>query len=359
MGRKPSHDHARWLARLLLVAVLCLLGAGWPPAPALAQGPQGQPLRFGILPTGGPAESSEDWQPFLDDLSKALKRPVQGVSVSTYEGMYRAVVDHRVDVAFLSGKLALDSVMAGEVDVAAQLARLDGAPGYRAVLLARREGPIRNLDAVFSGPGRWTYARGESVSVSGYLVPEAQLFARRGLSSDLYFKNVKVDNHQNNALAVANGEVDLCSNNTADLERFAVRFPRQYAQLRVLWTSSMIPHAVLVTARGMSDADKEQVRRFLLAYARGEGPEALRQREHLQRVHKLAGFVPADDTALLPFAQIENALELQRARAARWVDEQARQARIDKLNAEYASTKAALQAGAKRAAQRQQGGGGR
>lgn len=348
MPRFSSVSARAWMPRLLSLLMLSAVVALAMAAPSAKVAP----LRFGILPTGGPSESREDWQPFLDDLSKALGRPVEGVSVSTYEGMYRAVNDHRIDVAFLSGKLALDSVLAGDVDVAAQLARLDGVPGYKAVLLSRRNGPIRTLDQVFSAQGKWSYARGETVSVSGYLVPEAQLFARRGISSDLYFKSVHVDNHQNNALAVANGEVDLASNNTADMERFATRFPQQDAQLRVLWTSQLIPHAVLVNARVLPEPTKAAVRKFLLSYARGTDAEGQRQRDHLLRVHKLAGFVPADDQSLLPFAEISYALDLQRAQSARWVDAKAKQARIDRLNGDFEQLKLQLAEGAKRAATR-------
>jgi phosphonate transport system substrate-binding protein len=51
------------------------------------------------------------------------------------------------------------------------------------------------------------------LSVSGYLVPETQLFASHGIDSDTYFANVHIDNHQNNALAVASGEADAATNN--------------------------------------------------------------------------------------------------------------------------------------------------
>ena len=56
-----------------------------------------------------------------------------------------------------------------------------------------------------------------------------------------------IDNHQNNALSVANNEVDVATNNTADLERFAQHFPDQYARLHILWQSTLIPHAVIIT----------------------------------------------------------------------------------------------------------------
>jgi phosphonate transport system substrate-binding protein len=69
-------------------------------------------------------------------------------------------------------------------------------------------------------------------------------------------------------------------------------------------------------------------------------------------VHKLAGFVPADDQSLLPFAEISYALDLQRAQSARWVDAKAKQARIDRLNGDFEQLKLQLAEGAKRAATR-------
>lgn len=324
----PVWAHVR-IPHLLALILACLCLA----APAVAASSEHAALRFGILPTGGPAESRQDWQPLLDDLSKALGQPVESVSVSTYEGMHRAVADGRVDVAFLSGKLALDAVLKYGMKVSVRLTRSDGSPGYRSVLIARRNGPVRDLAAVFASPGRWRYARSETLSVSGYLVPEAQLFARRGIDSELHFKSIVVDNHQNNALAVANGEADVASNNSADLERFAKRFPRQHAQLATLWTSELIPHAVLVTSHSLSPPTREVLREFLTEY--GRGADAADERRNLKRIHELSGFDAADNEALLPFAEIEYALQLQRARSARWVDASAKQVRLQRLRADY------------------------
>lgn len=310
------------------MVLLCLVTTG-------AAVAQSAPLRFGILPTGGPSESLADWRPVLDDLAAVLGREVDGVSVSSYEGMYRAVADGRVDIAFLSGQLAKEAVLNDGMEVLARLARQDGSRGYHSVLIVRDGGPVRDLEAVFSESRRWTYARGQTVSVSGYLVPEAQLFARRGLDSDLLFKAVMVDNHQNTALAVVNGEADLASNNTADLELFARRFPAQHSQLREIWRSNLIPHAVLVIDSELPAELRSKVRAFFLGYGRGQHRAVARERENLRRFHNLSGFDPAGNTALLPFAEIEYMLALQRAQTARWVDEKARLARIQRLTEDF------------------------
>lgn len=334
MQRFLSALARKWIPLLLPALLLC---AGAACAATSADAP---PLRFGILPIGGPAESKRDWQPLLDDLSQALGHPIQGVSVSNYEGIHQAIEDGRIDVAFLSGKLALDSVLNNDMQAMVRFVRADGSPGYTAVLIARRNGPVRNLASVLENPGRWRYARGETLSMSGYLVPEAQLFARQRLSSDLHFRSVSVDTHQNNALAVANGEADVASNNSADLERFAVHFPQQRAQLQVLWRSGPIPHAVLVVSRTLPLQTRNKMRTFLTGY--GRGPDAGRQRRNLLLIHELAGFEAVDNRALLPFAEIEHVLKVRQALSARWVDKKARLARLQRLHDEYERVKARL-----------------
>lgn len=325
-----------WLAAWL---VFTLAAA---PVAATSQGDvdPSAPLTFGILPIGGPAESLEAWRPMLDDLHKAIGRPVRAVSVTTYEGIAQAISEQRVDIAFLSGRLALDAVTQQNMQVIGRLTRGDGSRGYRAVLVVAADSRLRSLDQLFAHAGKWRYARGEALSVSGYLVPETQLFAARGVDSDTFFASVHVDNHQNNALAVSNGEVDVATNNTADLERFQQHFPEQYARLRILWTSSLIPHAVIVIRNDLPQALRAQVAAFITGY--GKGKDGAREEANLKRIHDISGFAPADNADLIPFADIEYALEQRRATSAQWVSEGARDARFRKIRVDHDSLVARL-----------------
>lgn len=322
--------HGGWLAPALFLIFLVF------PFPAGAGGTDidpHAPLTFGILPIGGPAESLEAWRPMLDDLHKALDRPVRAVSVTTYEGIAQAISEQRVDIAFLSGRLALDAVIGQNMQVIGQLTRGDGSRGYYAVLLVATDSRITNLDQLFARPGQWRFARGEALSVSGYLVPETQLFAARGVDSDTFFAKVHVDNHQNNALAVANGEVDVATNNSADLERFQQHFPEQYARLRVLWKSALIPHAVIVIRNDLPPALREKVAAFITGY--GKGKDAAREEANLKLIHDISGFAPANNACLIPFSDIEYTLEKRRATTAQWVSESAREARFKKIEADH------------------------
>lgn len=319
------------LTALLLVAAL----------PAAAQPPEA--LNFGILPLGGPAESRQDWRPFLEDMARSLEMPVHGVSASTYEGIIQAIEDGRVDVAFLSGQMALSAVLEQDMEVAGQLSRIDGSSGYSAVLLVATDGEVANLAAVLNHAGRWRLARGEPHSVSGYLAPEALLFATRGIDSNLHFREVRVDNHQNTALAVANGEVDVATNNSADLERFALRFPREYERLRIVWQSPPIPHATMVISRRLPVELRARIRLFLVGYGHSPGQAGERERENLRRIHELSGFVRSDNRALLPFLEMQYQLERRRAENSRWISEAAKADRLAGIDAEYAAKRRQLE----------------
>lgn len=322
--------HRGWAGTALLALLTILAGTGG------ARGTDidpNAPLTFGILPIGGPAESLEAWRPMLDDLHTALGRPVRAVSVTTYEGIAQAISEQRVDIAFLSGRLALDAVVGQNMQVIGQLTRGDGSKGYYAVLLVATDSRITNLDQMFARPGQWRFARGEALSVSGYLVPETQLFAARGVDSDTFFAKVHVDNHQNNALAVANGEADVATNNTADMERFQQHFPDQYGRLRILWKSSLIPHAVIVIRNDLPPALREKVAAFITGY--GKGKDGAREEANLKLIHDISGFAPATNACLVPFADIEYTLEKRRATTAQWVSEDAREARFKKIQTDH------------------------
>jgi phosphonate transport system substrate-binding protein len=326
--RRAPIRRAGFAKALLLLALIGAVPAM--AAPRVPPTPTPTPLTFGILPIGGPAESLTAWRPMLDDMSHALRQPVRSISVSTYEGLAQALNEERVDIAFVSGRLALQAVTLDRMQVIAQLTRGDGSHGYNAVLLVRRDSPLHSMADLLSKPGHWRYARGEALSVSGYLVPETQIFASRNLDSDTFFATVAIDNHQNNALAVANGEVDVATNNTADMERFAQHFPDQFARLRVLWTSTLIPHAVIVVRRDLDPAVRRAIVSFITGYAR-TGPHVATELEKLKQIHDISGFAAAGNSALTPFADIDYQLERRRALSAQWVSPAALEARLQKI----------------------------
>lgn len=294
-------------------------------------------IHFGILPIGSASESREQWRPLLEDLERKLGHAVTTVSVSSYAGLSGAIGEQRVDIAFLSGRLAIEAVEHQQMRVVAQFVRDDGAKGNTAMLIVRADSPIHSLKDLLAKPGHWRYARGETLSVTGYVAPEAEVFAPKGLNSDTFFANVRVGNHQNNALAVANGEVDVATCNNPDLDLFRRNFPAEAAQLRVIWRSSLIPSGVLVVRDGMAEPLRSQLVDFMRSYGRAPGAAGERERSNLARIPNLAGFAVADDGVLRPFIDMEFRLQREQIEHGRWVNDQAKSARLKQVDVDYQS----------------------
>jgi phosphonate transport system substrate-binding protein len=335
------------VAAVLVLAFAATLAA---PLPAMVQGAAASSektaekaapvpirmIRFGVLPLGGTVESRALWTPLMADMSRSLGIPVSAYSVPTYEELDRAIGRDEIDMAFLSAKMALDAVMQRRMKVVAQIARHPSVPEHRAVLLVRKAGPLNTLEAVLAQPEKWRLARGDSRSVTGFIVPQSQLFLPNNIEMETRFRSEFVGTHQATALAVANGDADVATNNTTDLERFRQQFPVEAERLQVVWQSEPPPGAPMVVRRDFPPEFQARLQNFLTGYGKGKGPRADAEREVLKTLRAAYGYVAADDSALLPEARLEHQLGKQRAMAASWVNDAAREQRLQRIEKTYA-----------------------
>ncbi|WP_373696562.1 phosphate/phosphite/phosphonate ABC transporter substrate-binding protein [Variovorax sp. EBFNA2] len=320
--------------------------AGAQPAPAAKGTSAIKEVRFGVLPLGGTVESRALWTPLMADMSRALGLPVSAYSVPSYEELDRAIGRDEIDMAFLSAKMALDAVMQRRMKVVAQIARRDGMPEHRAVLLARKVGPLNTLEGLLAQPERWRLARGDSRSVTGFIVPQSQLFLPKNIEMETRFRSEFVGTHQATALAVANGDADVATNNTTDFERFRDQFPVEAARLQVIWESEPPPGAPMVVRRDYPPEFQAKLQAFLVGYGKGKGTRADAEREVLKDLRAAYGYVAADDSALLPEAKLEYQLGRQRALSAAWVNDAAREQRLQRIEKAYAAQVEALRGSA-------------
>ncbi|WP_422088528.1 phosphate/phosphite/phosphonate ABC transporter substrate-binding protein [Variovorax sp.] len=353
-----SRPAVRLLAATLLLAASAAMLAV--PATATAQGANAAPpappvpakgvpgvlreVRFGVLPLGGTVESRALWTPLMADMSRSLGLPVSAYSVPSYEELDRAIGRDEIDMAFLSAKMALDAVMQRRMKVVAQIAKQPGIPQHRAVLLMRKAGPLNTLAGLLAEPQRWRLARGDSRSVTGFIVPQSQFFLPNNIQMETRFLSEFVGTHQATALAVANGDADVATNNTTDFERFRQQFPVEAERLQVVWESEPPPGAPMVVRRSYPPEFQARLQNFLTGYGKAKGPRGDAEREVLKNLRAGYGYVEADDSALLPEARLEYQLGKQRAMAASWVNEAAREQRLQRIEKTYAEQVEALRA---------------
>lgn len=129
---------------------------------------------------------------------------------------------------------------------------------------------IETLDDLFAhcGDGTIDFGMGDPNSTSGFLVPSYYVFAQNDIDPQECFATVRNANHETNLMAVANGQVTAATNNSEQLVRSQMNAPDAAAQVRVIWTSPLIPSDPLVFRSDLSGELKDRIRAFFLSYGR-------------------------------------------------------------------------------------------
>jgi phosphonate transport system substrate-binding protein len=162
------------------------------------------------------------------------------------------------------------------------------------------------------------------------------LFAPRNIDPAKCFKAVRSASHQANSFSVANGLLDVATNNTVGLLFFERQQPALAERIEVLWRSPPIPESSIVVRKDLDPALKEKIRQFFVTYGQGTDEVAAKQREVLKGL-AYGGFKPADNGYLDPVREMEASGRLAEARLSGDAGRIAKaQAEFDKVRADAA-----------------------
>ncbi len=325
----------RTLSALGLSALLALAACGEKPAA------QAQPkeLVFSILSAENQASMAPLWQPLLDDMSAQIGIKVKPYFATNYTSLIEAMRFNQVQVGWFSALPALEAVNRADAEVLGRVIDAGGDATYKSVLIVKKGRGI-TLDKVLACGQRYAFGIGDAKSTSGTLAPMAYLFTPRGIEPSKCFKAVRSASHQANAFSIANGLLDVATNNSVGVLFFAREQPKLAAQIEVIWSSPPLPESSIVARKDVDPAIKEKMRRFFLTYGTGAGPTADKQREVLKGL-AYGGFKPADNSYLDPIREMEASEDLAEARRG---GDKARiakaQAAFDKIHAAAAQKRA-------------------
>jgi phosphonate transport system substrate-binding protein len=107
------------------------------------------------------------------------------------------------------------------------------------------------------------------------------------------------------------------------------RLPEKFKDLRIIWTSPLIPLDPLVMRKDLPEATKAKVRDFFYTYGQGGDME----KENLYKLSKLSGFKVSTNNQLTPIRQLElfkNRNKLEADANLAEADKQVKLAEIDK-----------------------------
>ncbi len=213
---------------------------------------QEKALNFGIISTESQQNLKPQWEPFLKDMEKSLGVKVNAFFAPDYAGIIQGMRFNKVDIAWYGNLSAMEAVDRANGQVFAQTVAADGSPGYWSVLIVNKDSPINNLNDLIAKRKDLTFGNGDPNSTSGFLVPGYYVFAKNNISASDFKRTVNAG-HETNALAVANKQVDVATNNTENLDKLKTSAPEKLKELKVIWKSPLIPGDPIVWRKNLSE----------------------------------------------------------------------------------------------------------
>ena len=248
-------------------------------------------FRVGLLGGENEADRLRNNECFRVALEERLGIPVRLFPAADYAGVMQGLLADQLDFATLgaAGYAGIHMQDPEAVEPIAVGSEADGSTGYVAMMYVRADSDIRSIEDM---AGR-TLAYADPNSTSGYLVPRFEL-SRQGITDEYFARTGFGGGHEQAVIAVLNGQYDAGVTWTSGQGDHAEGYTRgnfrtmvgngllDMADLRVIWTSGVIPNGPAVINTAVPDEARRIVEDYLItqhetdpecyvSFANGEG----------------------------------------------------------------------------------------
>jgi phosphonate transport system substrate-binding protein len=287
--------------RIFLAATVLAFAA----MPAAAQMPA--EINFGILSTESQMNLKPRYVAFIADMEKQTGLKINAFYAPDYAGIIEAMRFGKVQAAWLGNASAILAADRANAEVFAQNVAPDGTHGYHTFVIVHKESPIKDFDDLLKSAGKYSFSNGDPNSTSGFLVPSYYAWALNNIDIRKHFTRVVSGNHEVNALAVANRQVDVSTVSSEAVERLAQTSPDKEKLLRVIWKSPLIPLDPIVWRTDLPAPIKDRMREFFVTYGQekpGKPADQLAQEKAVLANVQTGYFRPSSNKQLIPLRQI-------------------------------------------------------
>jgi phosphonate transport system substrate-binding protein len=286
-------------------------------------------LNFGIISTESQANQRPIWEPLIQAMSDALEMPVNASYATSYAAVIEAMRFGKVHAAWFGGKSYIEAARLANAEAFARTIADDGSKGYYAHLITNKDNPIvseiqnGNGDQyVIENASNLTFAFNDPNSTSGFLVPSYYVFAKNNVEPKKAFKDLVFSgSHEATAVAVANNQVDVATNNSESLSRLEKTNPEAREQIEVIWTSIEIPSDPLAYRKDLPEELKEKLHNFFYNY----------QDETVLGLLEWSGFEPAQDQDWNPIRELEVGKQILEVQSNENMDTAEKEQKIQEL----------------------------
>lgn len=291
-------SNRKLLACAAALALTALAGAG----PAMADEAwksRMDKIRVGLLSGENEADRLAKNACFKDLLEAEYGLPVELYPAADYSGVMQGLIADQLEIASLgpSGYAGVYLQDPEAVEPLVITRQIDGSTGYYSVVVVRADSPYRSIGDL---EGR-SLAFADPNSTSGYLVPSFEL-RDQGYDPATFFGSTGFSGgHEQGIIALLNGQYDAAATHisgvgdpaegysSGNLRRMVDKGALDMKDVRIVWTSSLIPNSPRVVRKDLPEEFKDSYRRFLLDMPQ-QHPECFRAIQS----GEADGFVPVD-----------------------------------------------------------------
>lgn len=265
-------------------------------------------LNFGVISTESQANQKPLWEPFIAALSKSIGIPVKAFYATQYAGVIEAMRFGQVHIAWYGGKSYIEAARIANAEAFAQTIATDGSKGYYSHLIANKNNSITAAAKrqggdkyVLQNAAKLTFAFNDPNSTSGFLVPSYYVFAKNKVDPKKIFKRLIFSgSHEATALAIANNQIDVATNNNESLERLGKTNPSARQKIEIIWTSPIIPSDPIAYRKDLPQDVKKKLRNFFYNFKDKKILEPL----------QWSALVPANDKTWNPIRELDLAKQV-------------------------------------------------
>lgn len=301
-------------------------------------------INFGIISTESQQNLKPKWEPFLADFAKMTGLDVKPFFASDYSGVIEGMRFGKVQIAWYGNKSAMEAVDRASGEIFAQSVSADGNPGYWSVILAPKNSKLTSVNDLLKCDRSLNFGIGDPNSTSGFLVPTTFIFGAHNVDPKTCFKNVTNSNHETNAMAVANGQLDAATNNTENLAIMEKNNPAAFAKVKVIWKSPLIPSDPIVWRKDLPEATKQKIKDFFLTYGTEKSKGNAAKEKQVLAGLAWAPFKPSNNDQLLPIRVMELSKKIAKVKSDHQLADADKKAHLEKLETEKTDIEKKLKA---------------
>ncbi|WP_071517163.1 phosphonate ABC transporter substrate-binding protein [Geitlerinema sp. PCC 9228] len=292
-------------------------------------------INFGIISTESQANQKPIWEPFVQAMSEEIGMPVKAFYATQYAGVIEAMRFKKVQVAWYGGKSYIEAAKRANAEAFALTVGTEGEKGYYSHLIANRNQPFisqaKDMGGdkyVLENASDLTFAFNDPNSTSGFLVPSYYIFAKNNVDpKEAFEKVVFAGSHEATALAVANNQVDVATNNNESLSRLEETNPQARDKIETIWTSPIIPSDPIAYRQDLPDSLKEKIRNFFYNYSEESVLEPL----------GWSGFEEADDSRWDTVRELDIGRQIMEIKSNPDLQPSEKESRLEELNKQLES----------------------